>query len=425
MAIPLILPIFKIITGCQLFLIELIRISNSHTLKNDLTLKSKNYPLKDFEMIAKTLYGFEEILENELRGLGAKKIEKLTRAVRFFGDKELLYSCNLNLRTAIKILVPIDTSTAYDEGRLYRNIKRIEWETLFSINETFAIDGVTSGDVFTHSQYVALKSKDAIADRFREKTGERPSVDTDNPDIRINVHIQDRKCTVSLDSSGDSLGKRGYKTSQVAAPLSEVLAAGLIKMTGWKGDTDFIDPMCGSGTIAIEAALMAKRIAPGSFRTFLFENWVNFDPDLWEKVKQEAKAKERPFDGKIIGMDKDGQAVNIARDNARTAGVNDITAIRHQDFLESEGHGNEVLILMNPPYGERLEQDEDMNKFYGEIGTHLKHKYEGNDAWIFSANSEALKHVGLRPSKKIKLYNGPLEARFHKYELYRGSKKGK
>lgn len=369
------------------------------------------------------MFGFEELLASELEDIGATDIEILTRAVRYRGDKELLYKSNLHLRTAIKILLPINTSITYDEGRLYRNVKRIDWSKYFSTEQTFAIDGVTSGDVFTHSQYVALKAKDAIVDRFREETGVRPSVDTENPDIRINVHIMDRSCTISLDSSGISLGKRGYKTTQVAAPLSEVLAAGLIMFTGWKGETDFMDPMCGSGTIPIEAALIAKNIAPGKFRDFSFQNWRDFDDQLWDRLKKEAEENEMAFDGNIIGFDQDGQAVNIARDNARIAGVNDIVNIKHQDFLKTEGYENDVLILMNPPYGERLEADEDMNQFYSEIGTHLKHSYEGNDAWIFSANFQALKHVGLRPSKKIKLYNGPLEARLHKYELYRGSKK--
>lgn len=378
--------------------------------------------MEQFEIIVKTLAGLEEVLEKEVTDLGGKEVQRLTRAVRFIGDKELLYKSNLQLRTALSVLKVIDTSTTYDEGRLYRNIKRLPWEKYFRINETFAIDGVTSGTVFTHSKYVALKSKDAIADRFREKFGKRPSVDTQNPDLRINIHIQDRKCTVSLDSSGDTLSRRGYKQAQTEAPLSEVLAAGMLRMTGWRGEENFLDPMCGSGTIAIEAALIARNIAPGNFRRFNFQKWEDYDENLWKTLKEKAKNDEVDFHGQIVASDKNPEAVQATRKNAKAAGVEDIIKCERQDFFKIEGIKN-ALIMMNPPYGERLEKDIDIIQFYEEIGTRLKHNFSGNDAWIFSANLQALKRVGLRPSRKVPLYNGPLEARLNKYELYQGSKK--
>ncbi len=381
-------------------------------------------------MVAKTLFGFEEILAEELRALGAEEIEIMTRAVKYKGDKALLYKSNLHLRTAIKILKPLLSFNVGNEDQLYRKVKSIKWDEYFSVAETFAIDGVTSGKVFTHSKYAALKSKDAIVDQFRDKYGERPSVDLDEPDLRINIHIAGIKCTVSLDSSGSSLGKRGYKLQQVYAPLSEVMAAGMILLSGWDKKSDFIDPMCGSGTILIEAALMAQNIPAGSFRHFTFETWKDFDEELWNKIQAAGKAQQIPFTGTLQGYDNNRKAVAIAQANIDRADVADFVAVEQQDFFKSEApvaEGEEEnkggMIMMNPPYGERLDEDKDMIPFYKEIGTHLKHFYNGWDAWILSGNLQALKFVGLRPSRKIRLYNGPLECKMQKYELYRGSKK--
>lgn len=374
-------------------------------------------------MVATTLYGLEDELARELDLLGAQNIVILNRAVKFYGDQFLMYRCNMFLRTAIKVLKPIAVFDVHNENALYRKIITMPWGDYLTVNQTFAIDGATSGEVFTHSKFVALKCKDAIADQFREECGERPSVDTENPDLRINIHIADVTCTVSLDSSGVSLGKRGYRTRQTLAPLSEVLAAGMIYLAGWHGHRDFIDPMCGSGTIPIEAAMIAANIAPGKLRHFGFENWNDFEPDLFEQVKKEAADAERIPDCKIYGSDMDSKAVEIAVENAERAGVAQWVTLKQQDILMSESPSDEALVLINPPYGERLSDEEAVLTLYGEMGTRLKHFYNGCDAWIISSNMRALKLVGLRPSRKIKIYNGQLECKLNKFELYRGTRR--
>jgi len=374
-------------------------------------------------MIAKTLFGLEELVAQELEEIGAKDIVILNRAIAFSGNKRIMYMANYHLRTAIKILKPIEQFKARDEHDLYREVQKIDWEEYLDNDKTFAINATISGDYFNHSMYVALKTKDAIVDQFRDKTGERPSIDTEEPDLRISVHISDTLCTISLDSTGTQMGKRGYKTKQVFAPLSEVLGAGLVKLSGWDQKTQFIDPMCGSGTIPIEAAMIAYNIAPGKFRHFAFQYWDDFDDELYSKIKKEATEQEKTEGPIIYCWDKDPKANSITHDNAVRAGVRDYLEIKKQNLLDTEEFGEPAHIIMNPPYGERLDEDEDMNELYGELGTHLKHKYNGSDAWIISANLRALKFIGLRTSKKIKVFNGPLECRFNKYELYKGSRK--
>ncbi len=375
-----------------------------------------------FEIIATTLFGLEEILAAELRELGAADIEVLSRAVRYKGDREMLYKSNLLLRTAVKVLKPIGTFYAANEQQLYDKIKKINWDEYFSYNKTFAIDGSTHSEIFTHSKFIALKSKDAIADQFREKYDIRPSVDTENPDLRINVHINDKTVIVSLDSSGSSLGKRNYRLAQTEAPINEVLAAGIILLSGWDKTCDFIDPMCGSGTFPIEAALLANNIPSGRNRKFGFETWGDFDLNLWNKVKADADSNIISSNVKIFANDVDNKALDIAFANAKRAGVTSHITFDTIDFFHTSHDTGKGLVVMNPPYGERLQINEITN-FYQDIGSRLKHFYQGCDAWIISANYEALKNFGLRTSKKIKLYNGPLECRLQKYELYQGSKK--
>ena len=378
--------------------------------------------MEKFEIIATTVFGLEEVLAAELREIGATDIEILSRAVRYKGDKAMLYKSNLLLRTAVKVLQPIKTFTADNDQQLYDKIKRIDWNDYFSYNKTFAIDGSTYGDVFTHSKFIALKSKDAIADQFREKYSIRPSVDTENPDIRINVHINDRTVVVSIDSSGLPLSKRNYRLAQNEAPINEVLAAGIILLSGWDKKCDFIDPMCGSGTFPIEAAMLANNIPSGRNRKFGFETWGNFDVDLWNQIKDEAESKIISSDVKIFANDNDNSALSIASANAKRAGVYELITFDYIDFFHTSHNTGKGLVIMNPPYGERLKVDEITN-FYQDIGSRLKHFYMGCDAWIISANYEALKNFGLRTSRKIKLFNGPLECRLQKYELYQGSKK--
>ncbi|MDW7692944.1 THUMP domain-containing protein [Flammeovirgaceae bacterium SG7u.111] len=379
--------------------------------------------MEKFEMIAKTLFGFEELLAAELEEIGATDIELLKRAVKYRGDQEVLYKSNYLLRTAIKVLKPITTFQVRNEYQLYDQIKKIDWEDYMTVNQTLAIEGTTSGEIFTHSKYVALKSKDAVVDQFRDKYDKRPSVDTEDPDLRINVHIAEDQCTVSLDSSGVTLNKRGYRLRQVFAPMSEVLASGILMLTGWDKKRNLINPMCGSGTVAIEATLMARNVPAGYFRDFAFQYWKDFDQALWKKIKDEAIEKITDMEGKIYASDIELNAIKVSIDNAERAGVDEFIEFEKEDFLESKAKLEDALVIINPPYGERLEEAEDMVEFYKEIGTQLKHGYNGCDAWILSGNLDAIKFVGLRPSRKIKLFNGPIDCKLHKFELYRGSKK--
>jgi putative N6-adenine-specific DNA methylase len=380
--------------------------------------------LKTFPIIATTLFGLEETLAKEISDVGASHIEILNRAVKFDGDMVLLYKSNLHLRTALKVLKPIFTFTAFNEQQLYDGVKKIKWDEYITPDQTIAVDGTSNSEIFKHSKYIALKTKDAIVDQFREKYKIRPSVDVENPDLQINVHITETYCTISLDSSGVHLGKRGYRQAQTMAPISETMAAGIILMSGWDKKSDFLDPMCGSGTFPIEAALIATNMAPGRQRHFAFEKWKDFDSVLWNKIKEEGEKQIVTFEGKITGRDIDAGAVRNAGHNAERADVNKYITFEHKDFLQNDLVTEQSIVIMNPPYGERLNEEDEMIPFYKEIGTKLKHFYMGCDAWIISGNLEAIKFVGLKPSRKIKLFNGAIECRLHKYQMFKGSKKG-
>ena len=377
----------------------------------------------NFKMVAKTLFGFEELLAKELTQLGAQSVKIGVRHVSFVGDKGFMYKANMGIRTAIKILKPISTFKVINETELYNKINALPWENYLKSDGTLAVGATLNGDTFTHSQYVALKTKDAIVDRFRDQTGERPNVDLRFPDLKIDIHIDRHFCTVSLDSSGESLHKRGYKIATNIAPINEVLAAGLVMLSGWDGQSDFMDPMCGSGTVLVEAAMIACNIPPNLMRNeFGFERWEDWDVDLFEKIEESLLSKTRDFHYKIMGFDKSPSAVEKAIQNVENSKLDDFIYIKHEDFFKTQKGGDAHLhMVFNPPYGERL--DIDMESFYGSIGSTLKHKYPGTNAWIISSNMEALKHIGLRPSRKIKLFNAKLEAKFVKYEMYQGTKK--
>ena len=381
---------------------------------------------KNFKMVAKTLYGLEDLLASELRQLGASAVEIGTRNVSFEGDTGFMYKANLCCRTAIKVLKPITAFNVFKEEDLYRKVYDIPWEDYMEANGSLAVDATVFSKQFTHSQYISLKTKDAIVDRFRDKEGERPDVDLDHPTLRINIHIDRNICTVSLDSSGASLHKRGYKTASTLAPINEVLAAGMIMLSGWNGQSNFLDPMCGSGTILAEAAMIASNIPANLNRDeFGFETWPDFDVDLYELIENSALKKIRDFRFKILGYDNDPVVVKKARQNIKNANLDDFVEISTCDFFESKKElEGPMHIVFNPPYDERL-QVSDIEAFYGKIGTTLKHGYPGSQAWMITSNMEALKCVGLRPSKKIKLYNGKLESRFVRYEMYEGSRKAK
>ncbi|MDR2221398.1 MAG: THUMP domain-containing protein [Flavobacteriaceae bacterium] len=381
--------------------------------------------MENFKMVAKTFFGFEEVLAKELQLLGAMKVKQGTRMVSFEGDKGFMYKANLACRTALKILVPIKQFAVYNEGNLYKGIQSIDWSEYITVNQAFVIDSTVFSDAFNNSLFVSLKAKDAIVDQFREKTGKRPDIDKDFPDLRINVHIQKDLCTVSLDSSGASLHHRGYKTATNIAPINEVLAAGMLMMSGWEGRSDFIDPMCGSGTILTEAAMIACNIPANINRKeFAFERWNDWDAELFDRIQESLLKRVREFHYTIKGYDKAPSAVLKAKDNVKNANLEEYITIENANFFDTHKETEGPLhMVFNPPYGERL--DINLERFYREIGDTLKQSYPGTEAWFITANIEALKFVGLRPSRKIKLYNGKLETRFAKYELYEGSKKGK
>ena len=381
--------------------------------------------MENFKMVAKTLFGFEDILANELTQLGAQNVQKGVRVVTFEGDKGFMYKANLGLRTALKILKPIHTFKASNENMLYKGIQQIDWADYLSTYQTFLIDTTLHSDKFNHSQFVALKSKDAIVDQFREKTGERPDIDKDFPDLKLHVHIDREMVTVSLDTSGESLHRRGYKTATNIAPINEVLAAGMLILSGWDGETNFMDPMCGSGTILAEAAMIACNIPANINRKeFAFEKWNDWDSELFDKILDSLLSKTRDFHHKIIGYDKAPSAVKKAIDNIHNANLSEFITITEQDFFNTEKElEGKLHMVFNPPYGERL--DIQLEHFYREIGDTLKKNYSDTDAWFITGNIEALKFVGLRPSRKIKLFNGKLEARFAKYQMYAGSKRAK
>ena len=381
--------------------------------------------MENFKMIAKTFFGFEEILAKELQQLGAQEVEIGTRAVSFKGDKGFMYKANLSLRTALKILKPIYYFKATNDQNLYKGIQGIDWSKYIGENQTFVIDTTIHSDNFKHSQFVSQKAKDAIVDQFREKTGQRPSIDKDFPDLRINIHIDRDQVSVALDTSGASLHHRGYRTATNIAPINEVLAAGMLLLSGWDGSSDFLDPMCGSGTLLAEAAMIACNIPANINRKeFAFEKWNDWDNDLFDQIIDALMKKTREFHYTIIGYDKAPSAVQKAKDNIQNANLDDYVSIIQGDFFDSKKENTGPLhMVFNPPYGERLNIE--LERFYREIGDTLKNNYPNTNAWFITANLEALKFVGLRPSRKIKLFNGSLEARLVKYEMYEGSKKGK
>ena len=420
---------------------------------------------REFRQVAKTFKGLEEVLAQELIELGANEVQMERRAVSYKGDKAMLYRANLCLRTALRVLVPIrveslkvknERNRRFESGKyrgeqskkaelikpedqVYEIAKRVKWEQYMTEDSTFAIDATVYSESLRNSRFVTYRVKDAIADYWTEKTGKRPNVKTEDPDVRINVHIANETVTVSLDSSGESLHKRGYRVATTEAPISEVLAAGMLLIAGWKGQCDLYDPMCGSGTIPIEAALIARNIAPGVFRkSFAFEKWPDFDEELWSEIYND-DSKERDFAHKIYGSDASFYAVQQATKNVKSAGVQkdvELRQIRLEELkveslelkeVESRKTASlkvesEKIVMINPPYGERLASNKDMEELYGKIGTALKHQFTGATAWIISSNEAAMKCIGLKPSKKMRLLNGELDCQFNKYELFAGKR---
>ena len=387
--------------------------------------------MKNFSMLAKTFKGLEEVLAQELIELGANDVLIERRAVSFKGDKALLYRANFCLRTALRILVPIRSEKIKAKGRkpedqIYDIVKSIDWSRYMTVDSTFVIDTTLYSELFHNSLFVTYRIKDAIVDYWSEKAGKRPNVNTEKPDLRINVHIGNDQLTVSLDSSDESLHKRGYRVATTEAPISEVLAAGMLLLAGWKGQSDFYDPMCGSGTLPIEAALIARNIAPGVFRqSYAFEKWPDFDADLWSDIYND-DSRERDFSHKIYGSDASFYAIQQAAKNIKSAGVAKDVELRQVRMEELKPSAISLqpspLVMLNPPYGERLASNKDMEELYSKIGTALKHQFTGATAWIISSNAAAMKCIGLKPSKKYHLLNGELDCQFNRYDLFAGKR---
>lgn len=378
---------------------------------------------KEFKIIVKTSFGLEEVLIEELKQLGINDAVLANRAVTFTGNLSDVYKANLWLRTATRIIVPLQTFKITSDTDLYNKMKLIKWDNYFSVKQSFLIDSTVFSPLFNHTKYAAFKAKDAVVDQFRDQYGIRPNVNTENPDIRLNLHIDaENNCTVSLDSSGEILSKRGFKESQSIAPMKEDLAAGMILLSDWDKQSTFIDLFCGSGTLLIEATMIAKNIAPNLKREkFGFMSWKNYDAALFTNIKNEAIAAQKPLANKIIGVEISGRSLGMARANISGAGLLDVIELHKKDFREFNAPSDKGVIISNPPYGERI--GENVDELYKDFGDTLKKKYNGYSAWFISSNMEALKKVGLKPSRKIKLFNGNLECRLMNYQMYDGSKK--
>lgn len=377
---------------------------------------------KEFAMIAKTMAGLEDVLAEELIALGANNLEIGTRMVSFEGDLALMYKANICCRTALRILRPVYTFKARNTDEIYKRIKAMNWYEHLTEDSTFAIDAITFSELFTHSKFVAYRVKDAIVDYFMQKTGKRPSVDTENPDLLINFHIAHETCTLSFDSSGESLHKRGYRVAQTEAPLNEVLAAGMILKTGWRGESDFVDPMCGSGTLLIEAAMIAMNVPPGIYRSnFAFEKWKNFNKELFEHIYNDDSG-EREFNHKIYGSDISAEAIAIAEQNIKSAGVGRHIELKTMPFEKyTEAPAEKGILVTNPPYGERI-KPEDLFGLYEKLGERLKHVFMGYSAWVLSYKKECFNKIGLKPTKKVQLVNGSLQCEFRRYDIFAGKK---
>ncbi|KPH13492.1 class I SAM-dependent RNA methyltransferase [Chryseobacterium sp. ERMR1:04] len=378
--------------------------------------------IENLKIQIKTFFGLEPILAEEIKKLGGRNVEIKNRAVNCEGDLGFLYKINYSSRTALKILVPILEFKAFNQHQFYDKLFKVDWEQFMDVDQSFAIDSTVNSDTFKHSQFVTLKMKDAIVDYFQEKVKKRPNVEAKSPEIKFHLHIDRELVTISLDSSGDALFKRGYRKEQGEAPINEVLASGMLQLAGWDGKGNFLDPMCGSGTLLIEAAMIALDLPAQIFRKrFAFQNWQNYDSELFARIKEVRIGRIKEFTGKIVGYDIDGRMLSAAITNIEAAEMEDIIEVKRQDFFDTKKELFPLLMVFNPPYDERISINDD--DFYKKIGDTFKTHYPNTLAWLISSDLEAVKKIGLRPSRKIKLFNGKLETRFLQYEMYEGTKK--
>ncbi len=376
--------------------------------------------MKQIKFFATAAKGLEETLEGEFKGLGITNATATSGGVNFSGSRADGYRACLWLRTANRVLEPIATFPCPSTEALYEGVYALNWEDRLTAKMTLAVDANIRDSELTHSRFVALKTKDAIVDKIRDRCGERPNVDPKNPDLKINLHLARNVCTVSLDLAGTGLHRRGYRRDPTIAPLKETLAAGLVQMTGWDKKSYFVDPMCGSGSLPLEAALIAGRKAPGLLAPdFGFQRWLDFDATIWQQLIQEAEELGRDIPSNLIfGSDRDKRAVDLARRNADSCGIGASVRWSYNDFAKLDPPGDSGTLICNPPYGERLGEVAELEAFYGKIGDTLKQRWKGWTAWVFTGNLELAKRVGLKPSRRIVLFNGPIECRLLKYELY-------
>lgn len=382
--------------------------------------KKTKQPAISTELFATTARGLEEVLAIELTALGLQVLAQERGGVRFAGGLPECMMANLHLRTANRVLVPLAVFPCCNPDELYDGVRTIPWRDYLTPDMTLAVDCSVRDSGITHSRYAALKAKDAVVDQLRDEAGRRPSVDTMAPDVRINLHILADRCTVSLDSSGEPLDRRGYRLDRTEAPLRETLAAAIIALTGWQGDTPLLDPLCGSGTLIIEGALKGANLAPGLVRKgFGFQNWRNFDESLWQGLVESAEAAVRPELPFVLnGSDQDDKAIAAAWQNARRAGVDRYVHFRQQLLADVSPPEEKGVIIMNPPYGERLGNRQELVSFYRGIGDILKQRFTGYTAFILTGDLELAKEVGLKASRRYVLFNGPIECRLLRYELY-------
>jgi len=363
--------------------------------------------------------GAEHLVAGELLLLGISNVSPGRGGVSFVTDRAGLYRANLWLRCASRVLLTLAMFPCVSKNDLYEGVIAVPWHEIITPDMTLSVDCSLRGSALTHSGFVALKTKDAVVDRIRSELGSRPSVDTASPNVRINVHLANNVCTLSLDSSGEALDRRGYRLERNEAPLRETLAAAVIALTGWDGTAPIVDPMCGSGSIPIEAALLASRIPPGRNRSFGFQRWLDFDPNLWKEIRSEAEAGIRPLPpGFVTGCDMDANSLVLARRNATAAGFGEEIALLHNPFESFRPVGEGGVIIVNPPYGKRMGEEEKLKELYRRIGDIFKQRCKGRTAYVLTGNLELAKFVGLKVSRRFELFNGPIECRLLKYELY-------
>ena len=377
------------------------------------------------KIIVRTYAGLESLLQKEVEKLTGKEVEIEKRAISFDGATEDVYKINLWSRLSIDVLVHLYSFRAINEEQLYNKLTNFPWEKHLNVDESFSFSSIVHSSFFKHSKYVALKAKDALVDRFRKKSGSRPNVDRINPIHQFVIRISEKNASILWNSSGDSLFKRGYRTHTVEAPVNEVLAAAIIDFSGWDNTTTLVDPMCGSGTFLCEALIKSSNYAPGLNRKqFAFEKSKNFKPALWNALVDEAKSKIIKSKAPIFGFDSSEEAIYSCEKNIENLFPFHSVQLKNEDFFNLDKPHKEGLILMNPPYDVRLKNSNIMD-FYNNIGRRLKHHWENYEAWIFSGNLSASKRIGLKPKKKIMLYNGPLECKLMYIPIYKGSKRYK